>query len=93
MSHSSTESEVMSLDAGLRMDGLPALDLWDVVMEVLLSSKKTESPTQEAAGNRLRKSNTKLKNNGNRYVDEVSNVDYVVTDAISSQGENQLYTF
>ena len=28
VSHSSTESEIISLDAGLRMDGLPALDLW-----------------------------------------------------------------
>ena len=28
VSHSSTESEVISLDAGLRMDGIPALDLW-----------------------------------------------------------------
>ena len=26
LSHSSTESEIISLDAGLRMDGLPALD-------------------------------------------------------------------
>ena len=30
-SHSSTDSEVFSLDAGLRMDGIPALELWDVV--------------------------------------------------------------
>ena len=44
-SHSSTESEVKSLDAGLRMDGTLALDLWDVVIEVLRSSKSTESPT------------------------------------------------
>ena len=29
VSHSSTESEIISLDAGLRMDGTPALDLWD----------------------------------------------------------------
>ena len=29
VSHSSTESEIISLDAGLRMDGLPALDLWN----------------------------------------------------------------
>ena len=34
-SHSSTESEVISLDAGLRMDGLLALDLWDLVIDVL----------------------------------------------------------
>ena len=37
VSHSSTESEVISLDADLRMDGLLALDLWDVVIEVLRS--------------------------------------------------------
>ena len=35
LSHSSTESEIISLDAGLRMDGLLALDLQDIVIEVL----------------------------------------------------------
>ena len=34
----STEAEIVSLDAGLRMDGIPALDLWDLVIEVFLSS-------------------------------------------------------
>ena len=29
VSHSSTESEIISLDTGLRLDGLPALELWD----------------------------------------------------------------
>ena len=33
-----TESEIIWLDAGLRMDGIPALDLWDVVIEVICSS-------------------------------------------------------
>ena len=33
--HSSTESEIISLDAGLRMDGFPALDLWDLIVTVL----------------------------------------------------------
>ena len=37
-SHSSTESEVISWDAGVWMDGIPALDLWDVVIEVLDAS-------------------------------------------------------
>ena len=32
--HSSTESEVVSFDAGLRMDGIFALDIWDLVVEV-----------------------------------------------------------
>ena len=35
VSHSSTESEIISLDAGLRLDGIPALDLWDLIDAVL----------------------------------------------------------
>ena len=34
VSHSSTESEII-LDAGLRLDGIPALDLWDLIVTVL----------------------------------------------------------
>ena len=51
VSHSSTESEVISLDAGLRMDGLLALDLWDVVIEVLPSTNNTKRPIRLAPGN------------------------------------------
>ena len=35
VSHSSTESEIISLDAGLRLDGIPVLDLWDLNVAVL----------------------------------------------------------
>ena len=35
VSHSSTESEIFSLDAGLRLDGIPALDLWDLIVAAL----------------------------------------------------------
>ena len=34
VSHSSTESEIISLDTGLRLDGLPALELWDLIISV-----------------------------------------------------------
>ena len=37
-SHSSTEAEIISPVAGLRMDGIPALDLKDLVTEVFHSS-------------------------------------------------------
>ena len=37
VSHSSTEDEIISLDAGLRIDGFPALDLWYLVFEVFQS--------------------------------------------------------
>ena len=35
VSHSSPESEIISLDTGLRLDGLPALELWDLIVAVL----------------------------------------------------------
>ena len=35
VSHSSTESEIIFLDTGLRLDGLPALELWDLIVSVL----------------------------------------------------------
>ena len=35
VSHSSAESEIVSLDAGLRTDGLTALQFWDLVLETL----------------------------------------------------------
>ena len=35
VSHSSTESEIISLDVGLRLDGITALDLWDLFVAVL----------------------------------------------------------
>ena len=35
VSHNLTESEIISLDIGLRLDGLPALELWDLIVSVL----------------------------------------------------------
>ena len=47
VSHSSTEAEVISLDAGLRMDGIPALDLWDLVIELFHSSPNQNNKTKD----------------------------------------------
>ena len=41
VSHSSTESEIISLDAGLRLDGLLALELWDLIVSVFGSVTQT----------------------------------------------------
>ena len=35
VSLSSTESEIISLDAGLRLDGISTLVLWDLIVAVL----------------------------------------------------------
>ena len=34
VSHSSTESEIISLDTGLRLDGLLAVELWDLIVSL-----------------------------------------------------------
>ena len=34
VSHSSTESEIISSDTGLRLDGLLALELWDLIVSL-----------------------------------------------------------
>ena len=41
VSHSSTEFEIISLDTGLRLDGLPALELWDLIISVLGNTTQT----------------------------------------------------
>ena len=93
VSHSCTESEMISFDAVQRMDGLLALDLWDVVIEVLRSSNSTKTPTNPAAGNCSRNHKSKPKQKGHRDVDLLSHMDYVTTNANSFQGESQLHIF
>ena len=48
ISTSSSESEVIALDTGLRLEGIPALNLWDQVVEVFSPKKPT---LYEAEGN------------------------------------------
>ena len=45
VSHSSTESEIISFDVGLRLDGIPALDLWDLIVLVLGNTIQTHDRT------------------------------------------------
>ena len=43
--HSSTESEIISLDTGLRLDGLLALELWDLIVSVFGSVSQISDRT------------------------------------------------
>ena len=47
-SHSSTEAVIISLDAGLRMDGIPALDFWNLVFEVFHYSQNQSIKTKDS---------------------------------------------
>ena len=50
VSHSSTRSEIISLGAGLRVDGLPALDISENVIEVLRTTKDNIQPGHTGSG-------------------------------------------
>ena len=71
VSHSSTEAETISLNAGLRLDGKPALDLWDLIVLVLHGNTNQRKQVQ---GN-LSTSPTQKKIPGKN--NDLNNIDFV----------------
>ena len=47
VSRSSTKSEIISLDAGLRFDGIPAPDLWDLILSVFGNTTQNHEGTEK----------------------------------------------
>ena len=83
----------MSLDVGLRMDGLPALELWDLVVEVFKTIHELpKSTTCSRETTASQKSTPKIGQMLSRYVD-LSNVDQVSSNVHLSEKESQLYIF
>ena len=62
VSHSSTESEIISLDTGLRLDGLLALELWDLIVSVFgnVSRVSDNSGQLESDAHKRHKSHKKI---------------------------------
>ena len=86
VSHSSTESEIISLDAGLRLDGLPALDLWDLIVSVLGNTIQTHE--------RLGRHVVSDKNQRSQGMTNVlNNIDCVPSNVQFSHHEALLYVF
>ena len=89
VSHSSTESEITSLDAGVRMDGIPALTLWDLVIELFHSvPNRTDGPKREPWGNPSAVVNPKMHNSA-----PISNVIPTNIDHIPSNTTEQSSSF
>ena len=64
VSHSSTALEIIPLDAGMRMECNPALDLWDVMTEVKKQQRKfleTGAISKRQQENCLHMSNITMK--------------------------------
>ena len=47
VSHSLTNSEIIFLDVGLRLDGIPALDFWDLIVLVFGITTQKNDGTME----------------------------------------------
>ena len=86
VSHSSTESEIISLDAGLRLDGLPALELWDLIVSVLGNmTQTTERLGRPVIIDRSQRSQGKIN--------ALNNIDCVPSNVQFSHQEALLYVF
>ena len=84
VSHSSTESEIISLDAGLRLDGLPALELWDLIVSVLGNTIQThEGPGRPVVSDKNERSQG--------MTNVLNNIDCVPSNVQSSHQEGLLY--
>ena len=86
VTHSSTEAEVIFLDAGLRMDGIPALDLWDLVLEVFHSSPNQTNKTKDVREPWRNLSATPQSNMRKQIPTTNTNLDLTNIDHVPSNG-------
>ena len=84
VSHSSTESEIISLDTGLRLDGLPALELWDLIVSVFGNISHISDRTGQPVNG---------KNKSHNKIDVMQDIDSVPSNVQSASREALLYVF
>ena len=97
VSHSSTESEIISLDAGLRQDGIPALDLWDLIVAVLGNTNQSHKEQVDLLMNsrevRSPPHTIQKRKQSQRVINDLDNVDCVPSNVKSSHREALLSVF
>ena len=85
--HSSTESEIISLDTGLRLDGLPALELLDLIVSVLGNVSRVSDRSGKPA-NDVHKRHKSQKN-----IDVMKDIDSIPSNVQPARQEALLYVF
>ena len=97
VSHSSTESEIISLDAGLRLDGIPALDLWDLIVSVLGNTTQNHDRKRRPFVNTSEicspPHTIHKRKQSRRVINDFDNVDFIPSNVQSSHQEALLYIF
>ena len=85
--HSSTESEIISLDDGLRLDGLPALELWDLIVCVLGHVSRVSDGSGKPENDVYKRYKSQKK------IDVMKDIDSVPSNVQSARQEALLYVF
>ena len=87
VSHSSTESEIISLDTGLRLDGLLALELWDLIVSVLRNVSRVSKGSGQI------ECDIHKHHKSQKKIDVMKNIDAVPSNVQSARQEALLYVF
>ena len=87
VSHSSTESEIISLDTGLRLDGLPVLELWDLIVSVLGNVSRVSGRSGQFD------SDVHKRHKPHKKIDVMKDIDSVPSNVQSARQEALLYVF
>ena len=87
VSHSSTESEIISLDTGLRLDGLSALELWDLIVSVLGNVSRVSDRSGQSDNDVHKRHKSQEK------IDVIKDIDSVPSNVQSARQEALLYVF
>ena len=97
VSHTSTESEIISLDAGLRLDAIPALHLWDLIVSVLGNTTQNHDRTGRPVVNTSEicspPHTIHKRKQSRRVINDLDNVDFIPCNIQSSHQEALLYVF
>ena len=82
VSHSSTESEIISLYAGLKLDGFPALDLWDLIVAVLGNTNQSHKEQGDLLMNKRESRSTphtiQKRKQSQRVINDLDNVETMI---------------
>ena len=87
VSNSSTESEIISLDTGLRLDGLRALELWDLIVSVFGNISHISDRTGKLVIGEDKHQKSQKK------IDVMEDIDPVPSNVQSARHEALLYVF
>ena len=93
VSDSSTESEIISLDTGLRLDGTP----WDLIVAVLGNTNQSHKERRDPCMNKREVSSTphtiQKRKQSHGVINDLDNVDFIPSNVNSSHQEDLLYVF